>query len=129
MLFAAFILAVFIVVIFQCCGVQNKVQSPKAHTSNIDNDLDRMYKERESTRLRLDKCHEEAQKEIAANRKHLAEQQDRWARERKERLAWIEKQRKDAQEVWDRQFARPNECPNCGAPKRGSVCEYCGTQF
>jgi len=20
-------------------------------------------------------------------------------------------------------------CPNCGAPKRGSVCEYCGTHF
>lgn len=22
-----------------------------------------------------------------------------------------------------------NECPNCGAPKRGAVCEYCGTHF
>ena len=21
------------------------------------------------------------------------------------------------------------ECPNCGAPKRGAVCEYCGTHF
>lgn len=20
-------------------------------------------------------------------------------------------------------------CPNCGAPKRGAVCEYCGTHF
>lgn len=20
-------------------------------------------------------------------------------------------------------------CPNCGAPKHGSVCEYCGTSF
>ena len=20
-------------------------------------------------------------------------------------------------------------CPNCGAPKRGAVCEYCGTRF
>ena len=20
-------------------------------------------------------------------------------------------------------------CPNCGAPKRGSVCSYCGTHF
>ena len=22
-----------------------------------------------------------------------------------------------------------DECPNCGAPKRGPVCEYCGTHF
>jgi hypothetical protein len=22
-----------------------------------------------------------------------------------------------------------SECPNCGAPKRGAVCEYCGTHF
>jgi len=22
-----------------------------------------------------------------------------------------------------------NNCPNCGAPKRGSVCQYCGTHF
>ena len=22
-----------------------------------------------------------------------------------------------------------DNCPNCGAPKRGSVCEYCGTHF
>lgn len=21
------------------------------------------------------------------------------------------------------------DCPNCGAPKRGAVCEYCGTHF
>ena len=20
-------------------------------------------------------------------------------------------------------------CPNCGAPKRGAVCDYCGTHF
>lgn len=20
-------------------------------------------------------------------------------------------------------------CPNCGAPRRGAVCEYCGTHF
>lgn len=24
---------------------------------------------------------------------------------------------------------RPTNCPNCGAPVRGSVCEYCGTTF
>ena len=24
---------------------------------------------------------------------------------------------------------RSKECPNCGAPKRGAVCEYCGTHF
>ena len=24
---------------------------------------------------------------------------------------------------------RPLECPNCGAPVRGSECEYCGTVF
>ena len=23
----------------------------------------------------------------------------------------------------------PSFCPNCGAPKRGAVCEYCGTHF
>lgn len=22
-----------------------------------------------------------------------------------------------------------SDCPNCGAPKRGAVCEYCGTHF
>lgn len=22
-----------------------------------------------------------------------------------------------------------NNCPNCGAPKRGAVCDYCGTHF
>lgn len=22
-----------------------------------------------------------------------------------------------------------SRCPNCGAPKRGAVCEYCGTHF
>lgn len=22
-----------------------------------------------------------------------------------------------------------SNCPNCGAPKRGAVCEYCGTHF
>ena len=24
---------------------------------------------------------------------------------------------------------RETNCPNCGAPKRGSVCEYCGVHF
>lgn len=22
-----------------------------------------------------------------------------------------------------------SNCPNCGAPRRGAVCEYCGTHF
>lgn len=26
-------------------------------------------------------------------------------------------------------MASANDCPNCGAPKRGAVCEYCGTHF
>ena len=24
---------------------------------------------------------------------------------------------------------RVSNCPNCGAPRNGSICEYCGTRF
>ena len=79
-----------------------------------------------------------ANKQIADNRARSEAQQEQWDRQRKEQMEWLDKQRKESREQYERQMnlllklseqRNPTDCPRCGAPLHGKVCEYCGSKF
>ena len=75
------------------------------------------------------------QKMVEENRRRAAEQQEQWERQQKEQQDWLEKRRKESAEQFERQLnllfklTSPTECPHCGAPRTGSICEYCGARL
>ena len=71
-------------------------------------------------RERIDKLRaEQARREI-----ELEKQRER-SRERVDKL--LAKSERLARQM--RMVELPKTCPGCGAPVRGDVCEYCGTEF